>query len=182
MIILWGAFRDSKRLAEGRKFLAKRNTPGNDGFLGFFSPEELRGLEENRNKWIDKQLPDPRDGVISRDLARVYWRIATHKAETSDMLAEVVIVVASVTLGIVGGNLWIALSSAGFQLAEWIALPAIVFTLVLVVLAYGVSSKVAASRRWQEAIRLYARLGWPEEKTVVNVPKRNGFRLNWFSR
>lgn len=148
------------RLRIGRQFRQGRPTPSGGAFLESFTSDEIATLQAPRLRWISKRLPDPRDVEISADHARIYWRIATRDFQSSQMAAELALVLLSGLLGVVLGALAASVSAASMTLnSEGNAL-LLVLGVIVIASAWAVATKTATGQRWQEAIELYYKIGW----------------------
>ena len=156
--------RDARRLRSGRIFRESREPVPRGSFLSLYSEEELERLEAPRLRWISSSLPDPRVEDVSVVHAQYYWRIALHRFETSQMIAELAITVLSAVLGAILGVLASLLLTGSLQLSDLSNYLLLAIGLIVLALAAAVSTKIAAGRRWSEAIALYARIGWPDDE------------------
>jgi hypothetical protein len=152
---------DLRRLREGARFRGERKAPSNGAFLEVFTESEIKALQAPRLEWVSKSLPDPRDVNISPSDARIYWRLALGRYQTSQMKSELALVLLSGVLGVALASLFSALAKVGLAVGpQEIALSVFTFV-ILIAAAFAVAIKVAVGRRWQEAIDLYDRIGRP---------------------
>lgn len=162
--------KDMRRLKEGARFRAERGIPSNGAFLEIFTQREIDGLQAPRLPWVSKSLPDPRDCHVSSADARIYWRIAVGRYQSSQMKAELALVLLSGILGVAITALAGALVSSGPELDLQEVSVSVLVSFILIAVGFTVAIKIAVGRRWQEAIDLYRRIGWPP---VVEPTKRS---------
>ena len=148
--------------------------PTGGAFLEIFTLDEIEKLQAPRLRWISKRLPDPRDITIPADHARIYWRIATRDFQSSQMRAELALVLLSGFLGVVLAALIAAATKSNFNLDTEGYLLLAVVGVIVVASAWAVATKTAAGQRWQEAIELYRQIGWaaPEPEAAPSLLHR----------
>jgi hypothetical protein len=172
---------DQIRLAKGRKFLRARAASGNpfrtdQGFLESFTESELTPLQAAPARWVDKSLPDIRSQVVSQDHARIYWRIAVDKLESGDLKAELAALCGSVALGITATSTLTHFISSGMAFAGYGYFYLVASGVLVVIVSLGVMWKVSSRRRWEEAIEVYRKTGWPD---YAPTPPRRMKRFVW---
>jgi hypothetical protein len=163
---LIGTIRDGIRLDSGKKFRTSRSARPEGrtgGFLGLYDDEELKLLQAGRIRWISKSIPDPRDGAIRQDLARVYWRIAVSRHQSSQMVSELFLIASSTGLGVTLAWFWNGFVASGFQISDSSSPYLFASVVLFLIAAFAVATKVGAGRRWEEAIEAYRRVGWPRD-------------------
>jgi|GEM_PF-4529265 hypothetical protein len=165
--ILFG--KDVRRLREGARFRAGRESPSDGAFLEIFTKTEIEGLEAPRLRWVSKSLPDPRDIHVSSADARIYWRVALARYQSSQMKSELALVLLSGVLGVVIASLIGAVARVGLAVDPQEIILFFGSIIIVFAAAFAIATKVAVGRRWQEAIDLYHRIGWPP---VVEPAKR----------